>query len=63
MFEELLIRATKRVLGLTGLYKLLCIDIDHLNFSIFILSSKPDRHTLPDALPSSFGWDQSKKPM
>lgn len=50
-----MIGATKHSLGLSGLYKVLCMDIKHLNFSLFILSGKPDMCSLMLCLPHLAG--------
>lgn len=42
----------KHFLGLTGPYNVLYVDIEHLNFSIFILSNEPGMCSLPYLLGS-----------
>lgn len=44
--------ATKHFLGLTGPYNVLYVDIEHLNFSISILSNEPGMRSLPYLLGS-----------
>lgn len=47
-----MIVATQHFLELTGPYNMLYMDIEHMNFSIFILSNEPDMCFLPYLLGS-----------